>query len=185
MTKPLILFFAAALLAVPAMRGHAQQSAPVDQESYLFGEVRTLTPDNRLLTTTLSLVRRVLKPSENRIVEIVETIEAGKPVREFTTVFEIAGAKFTIKDQEGTFSGHGELVGKPWEWTGWNYEVEMLGPRKGRLKGEDVLGPTGLSVRKSFITPDGTTRALFTEELRPIGKAAYDILRGKLVPEQK
>jgi hypothetical protein len=77
------------------------------------------------------------------------------------------------------------FAGKPWEWTGWTYEVEFTGARKGRMKGDDLLSPSGLSVRKSFAAPDGTVRVLFDEDLKPISKAAYEILRGKLLGEAK
>src|SRR6185436_4340746 len=86
-------------LGALALTGFALQSlAQTEQSSYLFGEVRMLTPTGQQIGTSLSLVRRTLKPAENRIVEAVVTIEAGKPVREFTTVFEVTGAKFSIRD---------------------------------------------------------------------------------------
>jgi hypothetical protein len=174
-----------ALLAL-ALTGLAPQGvAQTEQSSYLFGKVHMLTPAGQQIGTSLSLVRRTLKPADNRIVEVVAAIEAGKPVREFTTVFEVTGSKFSIRDEEDSFTGAGELTGKPWEWTGWTYEVEFTGARKGRMKGDDVLGPSGLAVRKSFATPDGTVRMLFTEDLKPISKTAYYILRAKLLPEQK
>jgi hypothetical protein len=160
------------------------QQAPSmsEQATFLFGEVRMSTPGGQPIGTSLSLVRRVLKPAEKRIVEVVATIEPGRPVREYTAVFEVSESGFAIRDEEGTFAGTGVLTGKPWEWTGWSYEVEFTGARKGRLKGEDTLGAAGISVKKSFASPDGTVRVLFTEELKPISKAAYDILRGKLFP---
>jgi hypothetical protein len=59
------------------------------------------TPAGQQIGTSLSLVRRTLKPADNRIVEVVATIEAGKPAREFTTIFEVTGSKFAIRDDEG------------------------------------------------------------------------------------
>jgi hypothetical protein len=152
---------------------------------YYLGEVKTLSPAGQTLATSLSLARRTLQPAENRIVEVVATIEAGKPVREFTTVFEVSGAKFTIKDDGGTFAGTGELAGEPWRWSGWRYEVQFTGARQGTMKGEDAKGPAGLTVTKSFATPDGTVRVRFAEELKPIGADAYRILRAKLVTDAK
>lgn len=157
------------------------QSPAVEQTAYLLGEVKTLSPSGQVLSTSLSLVRRVQRPADNRIVEIVATIESGKPVREFTTTFAVDGDQFTMRDEEGTFSGGGRLVGEPWAWIGWSYEAEFAGARKGRLKGEDQLDARGLTAKKSFATPDGTVRVLFEEQLRPIGKATYDILHEKLV----
>src|SRR6185436_169889 len=65
----------------------AGQSTPAEQTAYFLGEVKTVAPSGQPLSTSLSLVRRVLRPAENRIVEIVATIDSGKPVREFTTTF--------------------------------------------------------------------------------------------------
>jgi len=160
----------------------AAQSTPAEQSSCFLGEVKTLSPSGQLLSTSLSLVRRVLRPAENRIVEIVETIEPGKPVRELTTTFTVDGSAFTMRDDDATFTGSGRLVGEAWAWTGWSYDVEMTGPRKGRVRGEDALDARGLTARKSFATPDGTVRVLFEETLQPVGKATYDILRAKLLP---
>ena len=157
------------------------QSPPVEQTSYLLGEVKTLSPAGQVLSTSLSLVRRAQRPADNRIVEVVATVESGKPVREFTTTFTVDGAQFTMRDDEGTFNGSGRLIGEPWAWTGWSYEVELTGARKGRIKGEDQLDARGLSAKKSFATPEGTVRVVFEEQLRPIGKATYEILREKLV----
>ena len=53
------------------------------------------------------------------------------------------------------------------------------------MKGDDMLSASGLTVKKSFATPDGIVRVLFDEELKPISKAAYDILRGKLIADPK
>jgi hypothetical protein len=169
---------AGCLLAAPSAMG---QSGPAEQTTYLLGEVKTLSPSGQLLSTSLSLVRRVQRPADNRIVEVVATIEPAKPVREFTTTFTIDGSQFTMRDEEGTFNGAGRLVGEPWAWTGWSYEAELAGARKGWLKGEDRLDSTGLTAKKSFAAPDGTVRVLFEERLQPIGRATYEILRARLV----
>lgn len=171
------------LAGVDALAQNSLASAELTE--YYLGEVKTLSPAGQPMATSLSLARRTLKPAENRIVEVVATIEAGKPAREYTTVFQVDGTRFALKDDEGTFAGTGELSGEPWRWTGWRYEVDFTGARKGTMKGEDVLAAGGISVRKSFATPDGTVRVRFTEELKPISAAAYQILRAKLVADAK
>ena len=167
-----------ALLAQTSLAGQVQVA-------YFLGEVRMSSPSGQAIGNSLSLVKRTLNPDESRIIELVVSIDPGKPTKEFTTIFEVQGARFVMKDTEGTFTGEGGLIGKAWEWSGWNYEVEFTGARKGRLKGEDFLGPEGLTVKKSFATADGVVRMLFIEDLKPISKATYDILRAKVLPEQK
>lgn len=152
--------------------------------TYYLGEVRMSLPSGQPAGTSVSLVKRTLLPADNRVVEVVATIDAAKPVREYTTVFDVTGARFRMKDEEGTFTGEGEFSGSPWEWTGWKYDVVMSG-QKGRLQGDDVITPAGLSVRKSFSTTDGVVRMLFAEDLKPVSKAVYEVLRLRLLPDRK
>ncbi|MEP7083461.1 MAG: hypothetical protein ABI854_01895 [Betaproteobacteria bacterium] len=176
-------YFVAGLVAVSFVAAASRVYAADERVTYFLGEVRMSTPAGRLVATTLSLVRRALTPDENRMVEVVASIDSTKPTKEFTTVFEVQGSRFVMKDAEGAFTGAGELKGAPWEWTGWSYEVEFTGATPGKLKGDDVLNGDGLTARKSFMTPDGVVRAQFVEELKPISKAAYDILHSRLLPK--
>jgi len=160
----------------------AQTNSP-EQVSYYLGEVKMSSPDGRPYGSSLSLIKRTLKPSENKIVEQVASIDPREPTKEYTTVFDIKGSKFTVKDEEGTFAGEGELIGKAWEWTGWKYSVNLLGERKGKLIAEDTVSGNGLVVKKSFSGPDGQVRVLFSEDLKPISKEMYEILRAKLLPK--
>jgi hypothetical protein len=175
----------ALILAVPLAILARTVGAAQEQVAYFLGEVTLTTPAGQLLGNSLSLIKRILMPAEGKIVEIVASIDPAKPTREFTTIFELTGSRFVMKDAEGTFTGEGDLTGVAWEWTGWKYEVEFTGARRGRLKGEDVLGPGGLTVKKSFATPDGVVRMLFAEDLKPVSKGTYDILRAKVLSEQK
>lgn len=176
---------AALLFGLPlAVFAQHVQSAP-EQVTYFLGEVRMSSPSGQPMGSSLSLVKRTLSPDENKIVELVVSIDPAKLTREFTTIFEVQGTKFVMKDGEGTFAGEGELSGKAWEWNGWKYEVDFTGPRKGRLRGEDILGPDGIQVKKSFATPDGVVRVQFNEDLKPISKVTYEILRAKVLTEQK
>ncbi|CAN5591590.1 hypothetical protein BH10ACI3_BH10ACI3_04770 [soil metagenome] len=173
------LLFSACLLTVSA-QGVA---APPERTSYLLGEVTMSSPTGQPYGSTLSLVKRTQKPAENKIVEVVANIDPKGPTKDYTTVFDIKGSNFTVKDDEGTFSGSGELKGKPWEWSGWKYTVTLVGERKGILKAEDSLTAAGLTVAKTFSSPDGTPRVLFTEDLKPITREMYEILHAKLFPK--
>jgi hypothetical protein len=102
------------------------------------------------------------------------------PVLEFNTVFALKDNKFTVKDDEKSFEGEGEFTGKLWNWTGWKYQVNMIGARKGVVKAEDVLAESGLTVKKAFYTPDGVLRVTFTEDLKFISKEMYDLLHSHL-----
>ena len=175
-----VLLFSLLLLMAPNIS--AQTSSDTQEQlTYFLGEVKMSSPAGQPYGSSISLVRRALKPAENKIVEQVLSLDPKQPPQEYTTVFDIKGSKFTVKDEEGSFAGEGELMGKAWEWTGWKYNVSMLGQRKGSLKAEDTLNRDGLVVKKSFYTPDGQLRVLFSEDLKPISKEMYEILRAKLL----
>lgn len=160
-------------------------AAAAGSTSYYLGEVRMSSPSGQPMGASVSLVQRTLLPAENRVIELVASIDPVRPVREYTTVFDVSGSRFTMKDEEGTFAGEGEFSGPPWEWTGWKYAATMMGQAKGRLQGEDVVSATGLSVKKAFSGADGTVRMQFAEELRPVSKTVYDVLHARLVPGKK
>jgi hypothetical protein len=145
-------------------------AAAQEQVAYFLGEVRTTSPVGQPFGNSPSLVKCTLMPDEGKIVEIVANIDPAKPTRQFTMVFELTGSRFVMKDAEGTFTGEGDLTGVAWDWTGWKYEVEFTGARKGRMKGGDALGADGLTVKKSFAIPDGVVRMLFAEVLKPVSK---------------
>lgn len=153
---------------------------PPEQVTYFLGEVKISSPTGQPYGSTVSLIKRTLTPAENKIVELVLSIEAKGAPLEFTTVFTVKDSKFTVKDEEKTFEGEGELIGKPWNWTGWKYQVNILGPRNGVVKAEDILTETGLTVKKAFYNPDGQLRVNFSEDLKPISKEMYDLLHAKL-----
>jgi hypothetical protein len=175
-----VLFFMLCNLIVSA------QSVPIVQEkvTYLLGEVKMSSPMGQPYGSSVSLVKRTLKPAENKIIELVASVDAKEPTKEYTTIFEVKGSKFTVKDEEGTFAGEGELIGQPWYWTGWKYSVNLLGQRKGQLKAEDTFANNNLTVKKSFSGPDGQVRVIFVEELKPISREMYELLHAGLLPKQ-
>jgi len=156
-------------------------SAPPEQTAYYLGEVKMNSASGQPYGSSISLAKRTLKPAENKIVELVLTVDSKQPAREYTTVFNVTGSKFTVKDEEGTFAGEGELLGKAWEWEGLKFSVNMLGERKGTLKAEDTFVGGKLTARKSFYSPDGQLRVVFSEDFQPISKEMYEILHTKLL----
>ena len=156
-------------------------SASPEQITYFLGEVKMSSALGQPYGSSLSLVKRSLKPVENKIIELVLSLDSKQPAREYTTVFDVKGSKFTVKDEEGTFAGEGELLGKAWAWEGWKYSVNMLGERKGTLKAEDTFTGSILIVKKTFYSPDGEVRIIFSEEFRPISKEMYEILHARLL----
>ena len=175
------------LLSMMSLVAVSVQTAPAAQEqvTYFLGEVKMSSPTGQPFGSSLSLAKRTLKPAENKIVELVATIDPKQPAREYTTIFDVKGSKFTVKDEEGTFAGEGELIGRAWEWTGCSFVVNLTGQRKGVLKAEDTFSNSGVMAKKSFSTPDGQVRVIFTEDLKPISKEMYEILHAKLLAKQE
>jgi hypothetical protein len=172
------------LATISAQTTPAPAPALPEQITYLLGEVKITGPTGQPYGSTVSLVKRTMTPAENKIVEVVLSIEAKGAPLEFNTVFTLKDNKFTVKDDEKSFEGEGEFIGKPWNWTGWKYQVSMLGTRKGVVKAEDVLTETGLTVKKAFYSADGALRVNFSEDLKPISKEMYDLLHSKLFAKE-
>lgn len=148
--------------------------------TYYLGEVKMSSPTGQPYGTSLSLVKRTTSPADGRIIEVVMSLDSKQPAREYTTVFAVKGSAFTLKDNEGTFEGSGQLTGPAWNWTGWTYTVNMLGERKGTLQGDDSLAGGRISVKKSMYSPDKQLRVVIAEDLSPISAEAYEILHSKL-----
>jgi hypothetical protein len=175
------------LLSMMCLVTVSAQTAPAAQEqvTYFLGEVKMSSPTGQPFGSSLSLAKRTLKPAENKIVELVASIDPKQATREYTTIFDVKGSKFTVKDEEGTFAGEGELIGRAWEWTGCSFVVNLIGQRKGVLRAEDTFSNGGVMAKKSFSSPDGQVRIIFTEDLKPISKEMYEILHAKLLAKQE
>ena len=158
------------------------QAGPASQEqsAYYFGEAKITSPTGQVFGNTLSVVKRTLKPAENKIIEQVIFLDPRRPPEEHITVLEVKGSKFTLRDDSGTFTGEGELTGKAWEWSGWVSNVKFT-DGKGTLKSEDTLANNVITAKKTFFRPDGKPSALIVEELKPISKEAFELLRSKLL----
>ncbi len=114
-------------LGMAAIVSAQTMSNAQEQVTYFLGEVKMSSPTRQFYGSSVSLVKRTLKPAENKIVEQVMSLDAKQTPQEYTTVFTVKDSKLTVKDEEGTFEGEGELIGKAWKWTGWKYNVNLIG----------------------------------------------------------
>lgn len=172
---------AALLLALCLNVAYTQSnSAPKEQAAYYFGEAKIVSPTGQPFSSTLSLVKRVLKPAEDRIIEQVVFLDPRRPAEEHITILDVKGSVLSIRDEGGSFTGEGQLQGKAWEWSGWKSSIKFT-DGKGTLKSEDTLTVNGIQAKKWFYRPDGKVSAVITEELKPISKEAYELLRSKLL----
>jgi hypothetical protein len=175
------LFALLNLFLLPALSSFAQTGpASQEQAAYYFGEAKITSPTGQVFGTTLSVVKRILKPAENRIIEQVVFLDPRRPPEEHITVLDVKGSKFTLRDDSGTFTGEGDLTGKAWEWSGWVSNIKFT-DGKGTLKSEDTLTNNVITAKKTFYRPDGKPSALIVEELKPISKEAFELLRSKLL----
>ena len=172
---------AALLLTVCLSAGFSQtNTGPQEQMAYYFGEAKITSPTGQPFGSTLSLVKRVLKPSESKIIEQVVFLDPRRPAEEHVTILEVKGSALSIRDEGGSFTGEGELQGKAWEWNGWKSNIKFT-DGKGTLKSEDKVAGDAILAKKWFYRPDGKVSAVITEELKPVSKEAYELLRSKLL----
>lgn len=176
-----IYFTALIAIIIFCCSAYAQKAKTVEQTKYYLGEVKMSSPTGQPYGSSLSLVKRTVMPAENKIVEIVTSIDPNGAAQEFTTVIAVKNSNFTVKDNEGTFDGTGAFIGTPWRWSRWKYSVNMIGERKGTLIAEDRIINGAIVVKKSFYSPDKQLRVMFAEDLRPVGKEVYEILHKKLL----
>ena len=158
---------------------------PTAKTTYYLGESKVMRPDGLPLGNLVALVKREVKPAESTIVETVLMVSSrpGEPVKEYVTTLKVIGSKFTASEKSGGFEGVGELVGKPWEWTGWSSTSKLTGANGGMVKSTDTLGGRGLIIAKEVYSADGAMRVKITEDYASIDGATYELLRDKLMPK--
>lgn len=154
---------------------------PPEHVSYYLGEVKMTSPGGQPYGSSVSLVKRTMKPAENRIVELVLSVDGRGPAQEYNTVFTVNGSKFELREAGGGFSGGGDLMGPAWGWTGWSYKVTMGGRMPGTVTAEDTFQGENLVAHKTFAGPDGKAQVLFIEELKPISGEMYELLHTRLM----
>jgi hypothetical protein len=153
---------------------------PTVTTQYFLGESKMLSPDGKVVRTTISLVKRVLKPSENKIEEHVLSTDEKTPAKAFVVVFAVTGNKFTLTDDSKVFSGGGELKGDAWKWTAWKSTTQL--PGGATVVSEDKLTDHGMTATKTYSTGDGKPQYLFEEKLDNVSAKTYEILYAKLAP---
>jgi hypothetical protein len=162
------------------MGGAASAQTGGKQVSYFFGESRMASPTGIPYGSSISMIERTVDSAAGTIVERVVSIDANKPATEYVTVLDVKGTTFTMAAKDGSFTGTGELAGTPWHWTSWQSTATIAGGQ-GKVVSQDTLTEEGLHVAKTFFSPDGQARVVFSEDLRSISKAMFTILRGKLL----
>lgn len=110
------------------------QRAPADEPAeavttYYLGETKMMSPDGKLLRTSLSLVKRVVDQKAGRIEEHVLSV-GEKESKAFVATLEVRGARFAVSERSGAFTGDGELVGEAWKWTEWKSVTKRPGRRE-------------------------------------------------------
>jgi hypothetical protein len=170
-----------AILCVSAM---SADDKPTTQTDYFLGDSKMSTPSGQVLRTTLSLVKRVVNPAENRIEEHVMSIDEKSPASAFVVIFDVKGSKFTMTEKSSAFTGEGELIGDAWKWKEWK-SVSKLSEGAGVVTSNDKFTDHGMAAKKTFAGPDGQVRFHFDESLVRITPKAYEILYAKLAPAKK
>jgi hypothetical protein len=177
MIRPIVSVLSAVCTLGPVSRA---EDPPTVTTQYFLGESKMLTPDGRVIRTTLSLVKRVLKPAENKVEEHVLSADEKTPAKAFVVVLDVAGNKFTLADQSKTYSGDGELKGEPWKWTAWKSTSKLAGGAT--VVSEDKLSDRGMTATKTYSAADGKPQYLFEEKLEHVSAKTYEILYAKLAP---
>lgn len=168
----------AAVFLLVGGAAHSQTSGK--QVSYFLGESKMASPTGRPYGSSISLIERTVDSAAGKIIERVISVDAEKPATEYVTVLDVKGTTFTMAAQDHSFTGEGELSGTPWNWTSWT-STAMIAGGQGKVVSQDSLTETGLRVAKTFFSPDGQARVVFSEDLRLVSKEMFTILRTKLL----
>jgi len=135
-----------------------------------------------------TIVRRVVDPAGRQIVEDVLHDDAGRAARHFHVVMTVDGARFTMTEAGGGFTGTGTLVGEPWRWTSWTSTSKLAaagqgpgpGPGPGiEVASRDELTATGLVAHKQ-VTKDGALVATIEDDLAAFDCAGWDAAQAQL-----
>lgn len=155
---------------------------PEAKATYYLAESKVFAPDGRPVGNLVSLVKRESYPDKSRIVETVLTLSSNprEMNREHVAIWTVDGQAFTLAEQGGAFTGRGELVGRPWEWTEWTTTTKTPG---GTIQARTRLTSRGLSASKEFLGPDGVPRLRYVEDLASIDGGTYELFREKLFPK--
>ncbi|MEO7732992.1 MAG: hypothetical protein ABIY55_18665 [Kofleriaceae bacterium] len=134
-----------------------------------------------------TIARRSVDPNAREIVEdVVHDDPSGRGVKSFHVVMKVDGARFTMTEASGGFTGTGTLVGEPWRWTSWTSTSQLAQPgtqgaAQARIEVEshDELTARGMLAHKQ-IRKDGTGIATTVDELTTFDCAGWDAAKAQL-----
>lgn len=173
------VFFLFCTLIISACSSLPKRS-PIQESNveYYYGDVIFFSPDEKTIYgKSVSLVKRIIDPSNNTITEIVEQPPRDRkqqPINIRTVLTRLGNLNiFSAIDDGHTFSGSLSFSGSEWNWDKWTYEIKMSDGSK--LDGIGFIDAAGLKTQKTFYKPDGKASVKLKENLNTINSAEYDI----------
>jgi|GEM_PF-3507161 len=126
-----------------------------------------------------TLARRTVDPNAGQIIEdVVHDDPSARGVKSFHVVMTIDGARFTLSEGSGGFTGTGTLVGEPWKWTSWT-STSQLASAGLEVESHDELTARGMIAHKQ-IRHDGAVVATIVDELTTFDCAGWDAAKAQL-----
>jgi hypothetical protein len=171
------------LLMIVGQVGRAEE-IPAPRAEYFLSESRMLSPDGKPLGIIAGIVRRDYRPAEGIIEEMAIALDPT-PDAVPTVVhieWKVEGDTATITEANQRIKGRGRLVGPPWRWTDWAWNVTMK-DIPGTFRNTAKVNTRGLAIRSVQVDDKGKTVSTFEQIDTRITKETYDVLRGKFVPQ--
>lgn len=168
--------------ALPALAACASApAAPPPRDEYYEGTSTVLLPGGRTVPGGAVLARRTLAPAAGTIVERVVSASGrpGRPATEYVVEQRVAGARFTMAERGGAFTGEGTFDGAPWRWPVWR-SVSRL-PDGTRVESTDSLTAEGLVAHKRVLDAAGRVVVTTTERLARVGAERFAARRAELL----
>jgi hypothetical protein len=182
MFRKRVLGLLAVLVSALALPGSAVAGAIPSTTLYYFGDVKHFAPDGaKVLWKTTSLVKRVLDPSQNTIMETVTQPPRApnSPAVEFTMIGTRVGNTntFSVTAPDHSYSGAMTYSGPDWKWSHWSYDLTMKTGEK--IAGGGSVTGEGVKITKLWLGPGGELTRLIQEDLKPISEAKYTRLKAE------
>ena len=161
----------------------ARAAAP----AFYFGEVIYVKEQSKEKSVALSLVKRVVLPEENRIVETVVEKRDGIAMEFETRLLRVGKTNSFELDMRGfPIKGMMNFVGEEWNWNGWSYDFLAQLPKGTQLiRGHGAIAANGHIVTSKTIEileqGADVNRILRTEDLAPVSEAIYEAKRTELL----
>ncbi len=180
-----VLFGLCLLLGCPS----SGEEAPPDSTTWYEGTLTATKPDGDPLGDPVaSLLRRTLKPGEERIEEQwVEVDEDGLGFEVLSSqVVTADDLTFTLQyqDYHGLLEGFGSLDrGDDWAWTAWQSQAEYV---TGDITGSQLqslaeVEGTALEVTTDVLGADSMLEVIEVRELTEVSEATFNARRDELL----